>query len=197
MKAISNLIRNTFATVLLTSSWSCAFGYDFLPEGHFICPYDHRLTLAAIVDAQGTSSYQQQVATAITQGACQVGRDYSIGVSGLQTIETPNHNHFVCFRTFDPIDQKEMGNFCAESPTVKNLEKELKARSGTFTLAKDGPNMAKATCDEGGTVIVVKNGDAWERLSLVFPQPLAQPTRLVAKDRDQVIKEGCQGEDYK
>jgi len=195
---IMKLTRSILALTLLWMIVPQTFAqpYFFLKKGHMSCDYQRRSSLEAIADAKTDEAYKSAAIHAVYSGACTALSKEQVAISHLTEFHTNAGRRYYCFNPGDDSGAEGTVEFCALESDVTSIHEEKDRRTGDYKIVEEGPNSVKAECAEGGSVILLKKPQSWERMSLVFPKATDVVSRPISNDRASEIRLGCKGIDY-
>jgi hypothetical protein len=185
------------------STLHAAVSDAYLTWGHYSCPQDFAKTLETILSATTEADAERLQAQAVQIGHCTKGKGLvgPIGITDVVEFNGSNRKPYSCYKTLDNDGKVYATIYCSPSVFVRSITQDIGKRTGNFSMIEDSPRLVRATCAEGGEVMLGRANDltqkaTWNRASLVFPIDLTFSTEIF-KDRDAAIRDGCKGVDYK
>ena len=170
----------------------------FVKPGQLQCVASLGKSLEQVLDAPDATESMHLARAAVMRGQCLVGPEAQV-VDDLEERVTPANRPYICFHAlFLNEKPKNPLRMCSPAVAVTTIASARAQRTGDFKITTISPHITVAECTEGGVVALKKTGSGWIRLATqVFPQSV-EPTQLAAPlARDQSLRQGCKGDDYK
>ncbi|MBR7801533.1 hypothetical protein [Undibacterium fentianense] len=179
----------TLSSILLSFN---ALASDLLKPNQMFCPVANQKDIVAIADAKTDEEVKRAIGGAIFSGACSAPMAEYIEISKIEKKRTKLGHTYFCFEM--PFSE-DSAKFCALQDSVTTVKYEQSQRVGDYDIVVEGPMGLKATCREGGKVLVLK-GSQWKRVSMLFVAEKPPTEVNITQDLNVELRAGCKGVDY-
>jgi hypothetical protein len=179
--------------LLISSNLSHAEAAMFIKAGSIYCPEQFQDDLIEILDAESEHQLKRAVGVAIASGSC-VPASIPHAVVNVLKKTTPAGNVFYCFNHVDIAGNPKEMSQCSPVESLTLVAEEKRQRTGKYEITMKSDYAIKATCKEGGYVMIHK-GEPWTRISMVLPGRNFPTEKAISQNPDHEIREGCKGVD--